>query len=106
MNTTMLICIIMVMLIAAGVTRRRTRQRRIAAARRKRRRGGLTINELVRRMIGKNCTIYMGGFDGSMEGIIESIEDNWISVQTKKTAELVNLDFINRIQEKPEKDKK
>lgn len=61
------------------------------------------MNELVRRLIGKSCVIYLGGFDGTLEGVIEAMEDNWVSIRTKKTVELVNLDYINRIQEKQEK---
>lgn len=103
MNTTMLICIMMIILIAAGLARRRVYRHRAIRLRRRRGKGRYTMNELVQRLIGKNCIICMGGFDGSLEGVIESIEENWLSVRTKKTVELVNLDYINRIQEKPEK---
>ena len=48
-----------------------------------------------------------GGFGGSLTGVLEALEDNWLSVRTGKTGalELVNLDYVNRIQELPEKKK-
>lgn len=71
--------------------------------RRRRNRRDVKMNELIQRFLGKTCTIYMGSFGGDLVGTIEAIEGNWVSVRTKKTTELVNLDYICRLQERPEK---
>lgn len=63
------------------------------------------MNELVQRFLGKNCYVYLGTAGGSLLGVIETLEGNWISVRTKDTTELVNLDYICRIKEKPVKKK-
>lgn len=65
------------------------------------------MNVLIQRFLGKQCIIYIGGgWGGNLTGTIEAIEGNWISVRTSKSVELVNLDYINRIGELPEKKKK
>lgn len=57
------------------------------------------MNELIQRFLGKNCIIYMGSFGGDFQGVIESVEGNWVTVRTKKSVEAVNLDYICRIKE-------
>ena len=61
------------------------------------------MNELIQRFVGKTCTIYLGSIGGDLEGVIEAVEGNWVSIRTKKSTELVNLDYISRRREKPEK---
>ena len=48
-----------------------------------------------------------GSFGGSLTGVLEALEDNWLSVRTGKNGalELVNLDYVNKISELPEKKK-
>lgn len=60
------------------------------------------MNELVRRFVGKQCTIYSEN-GNTVQGTVEAVEGNWVSVKTKAGTELVNLDYISRIKEKPEK---
>ncbi len=65
------------------------------------------MNELIQRFLGRQCILYIGGgWGGNLTGTIEAIEGNWISVRTKSGVEMVNLDYINRIGEVPEKKKK
>lgn len=71
--------------------------------RRRRREDGDHMNELVQRFMGKSCYIYLGTAGGSLSGVIEAAEGNWVSVRTKDSVEAVNLDYICRIKEKPAK---
>ena len=66
------------------------------------------MNEMIRQLLGKRCVICLdGGFGGSLNGVLEKLEDNWLSVRTGKNGalELVNLDYVNRISQLPEKKK-
>ncbi len=76
---------------------------RNAVRRRRRNRRERKMNELIQRFLGKHCTIYMGSFGGDLEGVVEAVEGNWVSVRTTKSTELINLDYICRLREKPEK---
>ena len=69
--------------------------------RRRKRKGTIDMNELVQRFLGKNCIIYLGTTGGDLRGTIEAVEGNWVSVRTKESTEVVNLDYICRIKEKP-----
>lgn len=70
---------------------------------RRRRKEEIDMNELVQRFLGKNCYIYLGTAEGNLLGVIEAVEGNWVSVRTKEGTEIVNLDYICRIKEKPAK---
>lgn len=60
------------------------------------------MNELIQSFINKQCQVYSE--NGNMvQGVIETVEGNWVSVQTKSGTELVNLDYISRIKEKKSK---
>lgn len=80
-------------------------ERNLLKIRRKRRRRKeeIDMNELVQRFLGKNCYIYLGTTGGNLLGVIEAVEGNWVSVRTKDSVEVVNLDYICRIKEKPAK---
>ena len=75
--------------------------RRVCRVRR-RKRGKLPMNELIQRFIGKQCQVYSEN-GNTVQGVVETVEGNWISVQTKTGEELVNLDYISRIKEKKTK---
>ena len=75
--------------------------RRIRRLKRKKR-GRTAMNELIRRFIGKQCYVYVENGNAVL-GVVEAIEGNWVSVQTKQGTELVNLDYISRIKEKSAK---
>ena len=94
------------LLLFAG--RRRLRSQRRRRDRRRRKESRLSMNEMIRQLLGKRCVVCLdGGFGGSLTGVLEALEDNWLSVRTGKSGalELVNLDYVNRIQELPEKKK-
>lgn len=59
--------------------------------------------ELARKFINKQCMIYTlnSQFSSGIEGTIKEVTDGAILIQTKKSVEAVNLDFIVRIVELP-----
>lgn len=101
MNTTLYIYAFLLLFIAF-LSWRQKNVRSIIRRRRRNRRNN-KMNELIQHFLGKTCTIYMGSFGGDLVGTIEAIEGNWVSVRTKKTTELVNLDYICRLREMPAK---
>lgn len=105
MNPALWLCALLLILLAAeeGFVGRI----RLGRSRRRRKRGRTGMNELIQQCLGKQCILYIGGGWGSnLAGTIEAVEGNWVSVRTKSGTELVNLDYINRIGEVPEKKKK
>ena len=94
------------LLLFAG--RRRLRSQRRRRDRRRRKENRFDMNEMIRQLVGKRCVVCLdGSFGGSLTGVLEALEDNWLSVRTGKggALELVNLDYVNRIQELPEEKK-
>ena len=94
------------LLLFAGSRRAKDLRRR--RGRRRRKENRLRMNEMIRQLLGKRCMVCLdGSFGGSLTGVLEALEDNWLSVRTGKSGalELVNLDYVNRIQELPEKKK-
>jgi hypothetical protein len=73
----------------------------IMAAKKNRRKRGNAImaNEIVKKFLGKTCTIYTTGTFGCVKGQISTVEDNWIEVITKKGSQLVNAEFVTVITE-------
>ena len=65
--------------------------------------GRIEMNEIIKNFIGKECLIYT--FQTQIVGIIESFENNWISVRTGNSSEIVNIDYISRIREHPKNKK-
>ncbi|WP_297717902.1 hypothetical protein [Intestinimonas sp.] len=58
--------------------------------------------------MGKRCVVSLDGtFSSPVTGVLEGLEDNWLSVRTGKNGalELVNLEYVNKITELPEKKK-
>ena len=67
-------------------------------ARRNRRKGntGMT-NELLQKYVGKRCKISAGSYGSSVKGMILTVVDNWIEVETRQGQELVNAEFVQNI---------
>jgi len=62
------------------------------------------MNEAIKKFIGKECIITT--MNESVTGMVESIEDNWISVTSAKSkAEIINIDYISHIKEYPKNEK-
>ena len=57
------------------------------------------MNELIKGYIGKDVQLYTGA--SVVGGILKKIEDNWIEVETSTGSQIINLDYISRIQEYP-----
>ncbi|MDU6203064.1 MAG: hypothetical protein E6626_16175 [Flavonifractor plautii] len=66
------------------------------------------MNEMIQRMLGKRCVVCLDGtFSNLVTGVLEGLEDNWLSVRTGKSGalNLINLEYVNKITELPEKKK-
>lgn len=63
--------------------------------------------ELVKKFIGKKC-IFSGDVGGLSvpTGVLISVEENWVEIEAKGKTQLVNLDYVSKIEEYPEKKKK
>jgi hypothetical protein len=75
------------------------RRRMVAKKIRKKRGGTIMANELIKKYMGKTCIVTTGSFGSSVNGLISAVEDNWIEVETKKGAQLINTDFVTNITE-------
>lgn len=62
---------------------------------------GVSMNNMIQKYIGKECLIYT--FNSQITGIVESLEDNWISVKDGDNSEIINIDYVSRIREYPKK---
>ena len=93
------------LLLFAGRRRARNLRRR---DRRRRKESRVSMNEMIRQLLGKRCVVCLdGGFGGALTGVRVARDDNWRAGRTGKRGalEVVNLDYVNRIQELPEKKK-
>ena len=54
--------------------------------------------EVFKNLMGKNCLIY--SIDQYSEGKITEINDNWLKIETKKNIEIINIEFIEKIEVK------
>lgn len=57
------------------------------------------MNEIIKGYIGKDVLIHTGA--SIVNGILKKLEDNWIEVENETGSQLVNIDYISRIQEYP-----
>lgn len=57
---------------------------------------------IIEQMLGKRCALDMEGLSGAT-GVLEKLDGNWISLRTDDKLELINLDYVTRIRELPEK---
>lgn len=55
------------------------------------------MNEMLQRYVGKKCIIYT--LDAQITGIVQSIESNWVEIQTPVNINLLNTDYIVRIRD-------
>jgi preprotein translocase subunit YajC len=66
----------------------------------KRRKGENVMNELVKSYIGKEVIVWAGNSSG-VNGTITKIEENWVELEDKYGTQILNTDYISRIQEYP-----
>jgi len=68
----------------------------------KRRKGVAVMSEALLQFVGKECVVVtassLGG--GSIAGVVKAVDGNWMTVESKNKTNMVNTDFIMRIQEK------
>jgi len=64
------------------------------------------MGELIKRYIGKECLIYTANSQNSqIIGVIDALENGWISVKTKTGSDIINIDYISHIREYPKNKK-
>lgn len=64
------------------------------------------MNELVARFVGRDAYVYTMNSDVA-EGTITEVKDNWVIVTHKNGPEnVINLEYVTKIVEKPSKKKK
>lgn len=104
-SSTLTIFIVLIVLFLIFFQEEKTKKEFIRQIRKKiqqRKKGDFSImNEIIKNYLGKECIITT--LSSTIAGTIESIEDNWISVQGKGGSEIINIDYISRIQEYPRK---
>ncbi len=55
--------------------------------------------ELARSFIGKECIVYT--FNSQITGVVKEVSDGGLLLESNKTREIINLDFVVRIREYP-----
>ena len=66
--------------------------------RRKKKRGARKMPmEMIKELIGKECTITLFNEIGGVRGVIIAVEEGWIKVQEKKKIRIINGDMIRDI---------
>lgn len=63
----------------------------------KKKRGKLEMVEFAKKFIGKQCFIYT--LSETFKCVIKEVSDNAILLETKKSTDVVNLDYVLRISE-------
>ncbi len=54
-------------------------------------------NELLKAYITKKCKLSSGSMENSLTGVLRSLNENWLEVETSNGIQLVNTDFIQKI---------
>lgn len=86
-------------------SRRKTAVRLRLIRKRKQKKERTVMNELLKQYVGKNCIIYSLEDFVNTTGVITSLNEPWMEVETKNGKKLVNTEYVLRIEEKPEKKK-
>lgn len=68
---------------------------------RRKSREGTRMKEMATKFLGKNCVI--NTFNNQFNGVIIEVTDGALLIKTKRGEEAINLDFVMRIQELPQK---
>lgn len=67
----------------------------------------MKMYELLKRFIGKRCSITIMNSSVGVLGTITEIQDNWVIIDTDgSNNDAINIDFITRVTEWPVKEKK
>lgn len=99
MNPAIWVVFVAVMIILWMDWRRAVQHRR---RRNRRRRAGNMSQTIIEQLLGKRCMFDMEGLT-SVTGVLEKLDGNWLSLRMDDKLELVNLDYVTRIRELPEK---
>ena len=99
MDPAIWVVFVAVMIILWMAWRRAVQHRR---RRNRRRRAGNMSQTIIEQLLGKRCMFDMEGLT-SVTGVLEKLDGNWLSLRMDDKLELVNLDYVTRIRELPEK---
>lgn len=90
------------LVIVPSIRARKLQQIRLSKRNRfKRKKGENVMNELIKSYIGKEIIVWTNWSSG-VNGTATKIEENWLEIQDKKgNLQLLNTDYISRIQEYP-----
>lgn len=58
--------------------------------------GRVGMNDFINEYLGQECLVYLG-LGTTVTGVLESVQDGWVTVASKKDRQVVNLDYITRI---------
>ena len=58
------------------------------------------MNHMIEKFIGKDCLISLGS-GSNADGVVKSVSDNWVELESKDGLQAVNIDYISRIREYP-----
>lgn len=60
------------------------------------------MNEMINGFVGKDCIVFIAASSGTgVNGVITSVNENWITVKTVNGEEVINLDYVIRVKEHP-----
>ncbi len=59
------------------------------------------MNEMINEFVGRECLVYTSSSVGSITGTITDVKENWITLKTADSVELINLDYVIRVKEYP-----
>ena len=93
----------MILLFEENKRKKAVKQQHILKIKKGKKKGGGFMNEIIKKFTGKECIITT--INESVTGLIESVEDNWITVSqignSSGGTEIINVDYISRIREYP-----
>lgn len=85
------------MLFFVIIPQQRAMQRAVIQRIKKRKGVSIMANELLKKYVGKYCTLTTGSYGTAVTGKIIEVNENWVEVETKKGPELINAEFVQSV---------
>ena len=98
--------IVFIVLFFIIIMNRKKKRRNAAVIMQRRKKGKKIMGEIIKEFVGKEVIIYTISDSASIQGTVESVNDNWVTVKgfDSGEAQVVNLEYVIRVREFP-KDK-